>query len=191
MTEFRAERLWWHAEAVRHVPGDVAEIGVYSGASAYLLAKAFEGTGKRLHLFDTFAGFPAIGAHETGEFGELAWSLDELRVFLDGLPITFWSGRIEDYQETPGPLALVHVDCDLESCYRAALPKFWPAIAPGGVLVLDDYGFGRWPGASAAVHEYFDGTPWRIEGMRGDNWDAEVKRGGDWSFVQGIVRKCR
>lgn len=189
MTVHRAERLWWYARQVREVPGDIAEIGVYSGASAYLLARAFENTGKTIHGFDTFTGFPEIGPRETGYVGEMSCSLENVGQFLAGLGVILHAGRIEEQDPPPGALAFVHVDCDLESCYRSVLPRFWPKISRGGLLVMDDYGFGRWPGATTAAHEFFDGTDYRIEGLRGDNWSPEIARGADWGFVQGIVRK--
>jgi hypothetical protein len=40
--------------------GDVAEVGVYKGGTARLLAKIFEPTKKSIHLFDTFSGMPPI-----------------------------------------------------------------------------------------------------------------------------------
>ena len=193
MTNLRAERLWWYAEAVREIPGDIIEIGVYRGASLYLLAMAFQGTGKTIHGVDTFTGFPDLGPGETGYVGEMAVDREKVEALVDGLPVKLWQGRIgEGVEMLPlGSWALVHIDCDLESCYRAALPTIWPAIIPGGVLVMDDYGFGRWPGAARAAHEFFDGTEYRIEGMRGDDWSPEIARGTEWAFVQGVVRKCR
>lgn len=190
MTEFRAERLWWYALNARQALGDVAEVGVYGGASLYLLARAFEGTGKTIYGFDTFTGFPALGADEVGQVGEMAWGVEDVENFVDGLPVKLVVGQIEA-TALAGRWAMVHLDCDLESCYRTSLPCFWPNITQQGVLVMDDYGFGRWPGAARAAHEYFEGTEYRIEGMRGDDWNAEVARGSEWAFVQGVVRKCR
>lgn len=202
MSVYRAERLWWYAQAVRDLPGDVAEIGVYGGASLYLLARAFEGTGKVVNGFDTFEGFPALGPNESGYVGEMSWSMEDVLEFTDPFPVKLWKGPIEEtayaVEEDPWSggrrtdhWSLVHIDCDLESCYRTTLRAFWPHVAPGGVMVMDDYGFGRWPGATKVADDFFDGTEYRIEGMRGDDWNAEVRSGADWSFVQGVVRKRR
>jgi O-methyltransferase len=191
MSVYRAERLWWYAQAVRDIPGHVAEIGVYGGASLYLLARAFEGTGKVIYGFDTFAGFPSIGDNESGYVGEMAYPEDHVAEFVAHLPVKLLKGPIETRAVPDMTWVLVHVDCDLESCYRASLRKFWPNITRGGVMVMDDYGFGRWPGATKVADEFFDATEYRIEGMRGDDWNTEVRCGADWSFVQGVVRKIR
>ncbi len=44
--------------AIGHVRGDLAECGVYNGATAYFMARAAEMSGapRRLHLFDSFEG---------------------------------------------------------------------------------------------------------------------------------------
>ena len=39
------------------VPGDLAEIGVYQGNTARILAEAARSSGRHLYLFDTFEGF--------------------------------------------------------------------------------------------------------------------------------------
>lgn len=61
----------------RGIPGDFVECGVYAGASVALMARAIiddahhvGGIGamidnrRRVHLFDSFAGIPAIGPHD-------------------------------------------------------------------------------------------------------------------------------
>ncbi len=48
--------LYYHALQMRNKPGEVAEVGVYQGGSAKLLAKILPN--KEIHLFDTFTGMP-------------------------------------------------------------------------------------------------------------------------------------
>jgi len=54
---------------------------------------------------------------------------------------------------------MVHIDVDLYEPTRAAFEFFHPRMAPGGVMVCDDYGFASCPGARKAVDEYFEGKP--------------------------------
>jgi hypothetical protein len=42
--------------AAEQVPGDMAEIGVYQGNPARILAEAARASGRQLYLFDTFEG---------------------------------------------------------------------------------------------------------------------------------------
>ena len=50
------------------------------------------------------------------------------------------------------PTALVHVDCDFYEPVKLSLEKFYPALAPGGFVVLNDYGIYR--GAREATDEF-------------------------------------
>lgn len=56
----------------RGVPGDFVECGVYAGAQCAAMARAlldsnwfnWQVEGRRVHLFDSFAGFPSIGEYD-------------------------------------------------------------------------------------------------------------------------------
>ena len=68
--------------------GDLAECGVFRGASSYLLAKAIsaEAPAKRLHLFDSFAGLSQPEAARDGSHwraGDLACDLAEVAANLE------------------------------------------------------------------------------------------------------------
>lgn len=65
-TLLSSDRLFYiyqYAQHARAIEGDVAEVGVYKGGSAYLLASVLRDTDKTLHLFDTFAGMPHVDEH--------------------------------------------------------------------------------------------------------------------------------
>ena len=42
---------------------------------------------------------------------------------------------------------------------RDSIEFFWPRINPGGILLLDDYGFFICPGARKAADDFFKGRP--------------------------------
>lgn len=52
-----------------------------------------------------------------------------------------------------GPLALLRLDTDWYESTRHELIHLYPRLAPGGVLIIDDYG--HFEGARRAVDEYF------------------------------------
>ncbi|MEO7027710.1 MAG: TylF/MycF/NovP-related O-methyltransferase, partial [Caulobacteraceae bacterium] len=61
-TEVSVERCWTLARLLSqslNLPGDVMEAGVYRGGTARLL-KGLMGKGRRLWLFDSFAGMRAV-----------------------------------------------------------------------------------------------------------------------------------
>jgi hypothetical protein len=53
----------------------------------------------------------------------------------------------------PQGLALLRLDTDWYESTRHELMHLYPRLAPGGVLIVDDYG--HWEGARKAVDEYF------------------------------------
>lgn len=68
----RCFMVYQYAKQVSSLSGDVAEVGVYKGGTARLLATTFASTGKTVYLFDTFSGMPQVDPskdlHKTGDF---------------------------------------------------------------------------------------------------------------------------
>jgi O-methyltransferase len=142
-----------------------------------------------IYLYDTFEGMTAPTEHDVSpldppalETWEIAEQSDERawkelfapehfneetvrRTLLEtGYPaerLHFVSGRVEDTLPAsgPGPLALLRLDTDWYESTRHEMEHLYPLLAPGGVLIIDDYG--HWEGARRAVEEYFEahGSP--------------------------------
>lgn len=159
--------LWQAVNNVRHLQGDVAEVGTYRGGSARFLACALErlGLSPPLHVFDTFEGHPSVivpaldGEHTTGMFADT--SFDEVRNYLSPhANVVFHRGP---FQETcvdvaSRRFALAHIDVDIYESTVACLEFFWPRLLEGGVLVLDDYGFTTCRGLKTAVDAFVAAT---------------------------------
>jgi O-methyltransferase len=152
------------ARSVSSLPGEVAEVGVYKGGTARMLAKIFGATSKSVHLFDTFAGMPPVDPakdlHRESDFGDV--SLESVRAYLsDCSNVRLHQGF---FPATAGPIegetfCFVHADVDI---YRSVLDCchfFYPRLVAGGVLIFDDYGRNSCPGAKQAVDEFFADTP--------------------------------
>ncbi|MEM2946779.1 MAG: TylF/MycF/NovP-related O-methyltransferase [Candidatus Bathyarchaeia archaeon] len=149
------------------VDGDVAEVGVYLGGSAFLISEVFDGTGKVVYLFDTFEGIPfsnpKIDIHREGEF---ASSYDDVRSFLGG----FSNVRIVKgiFPKSAGEDVLnrkfcfVHLDVDVYESARDSLAFFQSRMVNGGVMVVDDYGSPNCPGVTKAVDEFLTGKNNRL-----------------------------
>ena len=156
------------ARFTRRVPGVMAECGCYEGASAYFLARERPRT--PLHLFDSFAGLSEAGEHDRRpdeahfewRSGVLSASEDTVRGVLREFPlVAIHKGWIpERFAEVAGErFSLVHIDVDLYQPTLDSLRFFYPRMSPGGVIVLDDYGFTSCPGATRAVEEFMTGKP--------------------------------
>jgi hypothetical protein len=65
-------------------------------------------------------------------------------------------GRVEDTlpDRRPDSVALLRLDTDWYESTAHAMRHLYPLLAPGGVLLLDDYG--DWPAVRDAVHECLD-----------------------------------
>lgn len=143
------------ARAQCGLDGDMAEVGVYQGSSAKIICAA--NGGKRLHLFDTFAGLPKPSATEQGRLREgfYAASLASVRLFLsDHQNVTFHPGVF------PATAALcaetrfsfVHLDVDLHASTLSCLEFFYPRMVPGGIILSHDFSYLE--GVRAAFTEF-------------------------------------
>jgi O-methyltransferase len=148
-SDTRADHLRQAALEVREVPGDVAEVGVYTGGITRMLALMLPA--KTVYGFDTFRGLPQLPRH-TLDFhreGEFEANVAEVTAYL---PAT--AKGLEKHK-----FALVHLDSDLYETTRAGLAFFWPRLSEGGVIVLDDYGWRDTLGVTLAVDEFLRTMP--------------------------------
>jgi predicted O-methyltransferase YrrM len=163
---------------VRDLPGDVCEFGVGSGATSALLANELRGTGKVLWLYDTFTGLPApteedeliddvdqlgsMGAYR----GHMSHTQAEVLGQMKGIGISPAAFRIVAglFDETiaderlPEQVCFAYIDFDFYAPIRAALEKLRPRLSPGGIIVVDDYGYFS-NGAQKALDQFLAAYP--------------------------------
>lgn len=141
------------------IPGDIAEVGVFRGASAKIICDV-KGL-RRLHLFDTFEGLPAPGPADAAfEKGQYSCSLEEVRRYLAGCEdVAFYKGY---FPATGAPVqnrrfSFVHLDVDLYESTAQALAFFYPRMTPGGVILSHDYVM--FEGVRRAFDQFFATRP--------------------------------
>jgi O-methyltransferase len=149
---------------VQHIAGEIAECGAYKGASALLMCRALSGSSSLVHLFDSFEGLaeplPVDGTY--WRKGSLSTGEQALRDTLVGSEnYRVYKGWIPERFHEVGDLTfrLVHIDVDLFGPTRDSLEFFYPRVATGGILLLDDHGFSTCPGATKAADEFFADKP--------------------------------
>ena len=152
------------ARSCRNLEGDIAEAGVYFGASARLLMRFFEGTNKTIHLFDTFDVMPAANPkYDVPEKWDAKndLSVERVRELLSdyekqGL-VKFYKGLFRDtlHAASDNKFCFVHIDCDLYEGARDACKFFYPRMVKGGVMMFHDYDVPAFPGIQKAVEEFF------------------------------------
>ena len=148
------------------VDGDFLEAGVYRGGTARLLRQVLKDTdrARRLHLLDTFGGMPTTESskdlHKAGDFADT--SVEAVSAFVGRENwIIYTKGLIpESFRSLEkARFAFAHVDVDIHESVRNCCEFLYPRMAPGGIIVFDDYGHPSCPGARLAVDEFFATRP--------------------------------
>ena len=145
------------------VSGEIAEIGVFKGGTAYLINKVLIDTNKTIYLFDTFSGSPKAD-HEKdpfyyeneGMFSDT--SLDSInKMFSNQKNVIITQG---EFPKTSNIIqekyfSFVHIDVDIYKSIMECCLFFYNRMNVGGILLFDDYGDLSCPGAKEAVDEFF------------------------------------
>ena len=142
------------------LPGAMAEVGVFEGASARLICEV---KGDRtLHLFDTFEGLPKSTDPDRQVHRERQYpsSLEAVQTYLkDYDHVVFHKGLFPesaaDVEDTS--FSFAHFDVDLYESTLACLEYFYPKMIPGGVILSHDYSL--LAGVGKAVDEFFEDKP--------------------------------
>ncbi len=162
------------------ISGDIVECGVWRGGSmmmAALTLLTLGDTGRRLVLFDTFAGHPRPDPDRDSKANYDEWarrrrteqssdwayaSIEEVRANIEstGYPmarVVLIKGVVEEtiVPNAPEVIALLRLDTDWYRPTVHELEQLYPRLTNRGVLIIDDYG--AMPGVKQAVDEYFEG----------------------------------
>jgi O-methyltransferase len=147
------------------VPGDVVELGCYVGTTSLFLQRLLAGTGKTLHVYDSFAGLPPKVSADASPVGEqfkegelLATKAQLVKHFKQaGLPLPVihkaWFEQLT-VADTPDVISFAFLDGDFYTSILASLKVIWPKLAPGAIVVIDDYQTEALPGVRQAVKEW-------------------------------------
>ncbi len=144
--------------ATKNVNGDIAEVGTARGGSTRLIAEY--SNGKTVHGFDTFEGDPEIGVDDSWSWeGRYACSLEEVREYLKGLPVTLHKGVFPDSAASFNGcrFSFVHLDVDLYSSTLDCLRFFYPRLNRGGIIIVHGYPIAN--GVNRALEEFFADKP--------------------------------
>jgi O-methyltransferase len=131
------------------VPGDVVELGCYEGTTAIVMQKTLDQhrSSKTLHVYDSFAGLPA----RSPEDGDTRFQPGDCQTTKQRLIQNFQRSGVKLpvvhegwFTDTlpdglPPRICFAHVDCDFYSSVRQSLEAVYPRLAPGGIVVVDDY----------------------------------------------------
>lgn len=164
------------------IPGSIVECGVWKGGSMLAVAKTFKALNDQsrdLYLFDTFEGMTAPTEHDRSFDDDRAarqlansdrqdsasvWCFADLESVKRTLALSgydparlhFVRGPVEETipAQAPDQIALLRLDTDWYESTRHEFEHLFPRLAPGGVLIIDDYG--HWKGSRQATDEYLE-----------------------------------
>lgn len=168
-------------ESTLHLPGDVIECGVYRGRSVTRIGRtlAEQAAEKKFYACDSFEGFPGemVGRVDVGLFRFLSRIRKKFRMCSDtpdrlerffktynilGETVKgFFHETLPRFQESQ--FCFIHLDCDIYQSYQQCLDLLYDRLAPGGVVVFDDYDSSKWPGATKAVDEFCATQPENVQ----------------------------
>lgn len=158
-----AERynLYTLAKATSHLPGALAEAGVYRGGSAKILCTV-KGNNP-LYLFDTFEGMPRVNKATDGHFSQGNFAdtgYESVAAYLYSFTnVHFYKGFFPDSAIGKEPekqsYRFVHLDLDIYESTFNALGFFYPRMVSGGIIVSHDYSNLNVPAVKKAFHDFF------------------------------------
>jgi hypothetical protein len=168
------------------IGGAIAECGVWRGGSMMLAAlalKHFGDLGREFYLYDTYEGMtrpedvdvdfdgtpmkPAwIEAQRAGKAIGYGGAVETVRSYIKttGYPMEKMHFVAGDVLETipktlPDAIAILRLDTDWYKSTLHELTHLYDLLSPGGVLIIDDYGWCR--GARQATDEFFAGRDFK------------------------------
>ena len=157
----RCFMLYQFLKQTGNLKGNVAEVGVFRGRSAKVIALTSEKFNKNVYLFDTFTGMPEVDTEKDNFYWRGAFSdtsLAEVEEFLaDCKKVTIYPGFFPDTAEPVRgkKFSFVHIDVDIYRSVLDCCQFFYPRLVSRGMMVFDDPGFRDCSGAKIAVGEFF------------------------------------
>lgn len=157
----KKEKLKIYIELANKLNGSFAEVGVYKGDTAELLAH-FKSHHKKLFLFDTFDGLPTTSKidseYKKGQFKDT--NLEAVKKRLEPYnDVEIYKGIFPKHNFNfvkDEIFSLVHLDVKLYKSYKDCLSFFYPRMVRGGILVINDYLSVKSIACKRAVDEYFE-----------------------------------
>lgn len=154
----RLRNLRWATETViaEGIPGAMVETGVWRGGACILMKgimRALDET-RPLYVCDSFEGLPALdtGPDKDLNLNEnplLSACIEDVRAHFERLDLLdddvhFVKGWFADTmagvkEKTVGGISILRLDGDYYKSTMDVLKPLYPAVSPGGFVIIDDY----------------------------------------------------
>jgi O-methyltransferase len=160
------------------VPGAIVELGCYIGTTSLFIRRVLdeqkESRLRPFHVYDSFAGLPPKGVHDSNAAG-VDFEAGKLFVSKKELLNQFRSAHLQPpvvrkgwfneltAQDMPEQIAFAFLDGDFYDSIISSLRLVWPRLAEDGRIVIDDYKRETLPGVEQAIHDFFQGKRINLE----------------------------
>jgi hypothetical protein len=157
MSNDEATQLYLIVKYTNNIVGDIAEVGVYKGASAKIICMAKKL--KKLYLFDTFKGLPKISKYDEKEkYFEAQYISDykEVKKYLSIYKnVYIYKGIFPQTAKAikNNTFSFVHLDVDIYKSTLDSLKFFYSKMNKGGIIMSHNYGNSR--GVRKAFNDFF------------------------------------
>lgn len=167
---WRLHVLAWAADHCLRLPGDFVECGVFKGFSTAVLAQYldFAKLPQRWFLYDTFSGVPERQLNSDDE-NPAAYLDPQLHAFVlerfAAYPnIRVIRGQVPEILETEAPdsVSYLHIDMNSADAELGALEQLFHRVVPGGLVVLDDYGWHQYREQKYVEDAFFGRVGYRV-----------------------------
>lgn len=162
-----APRLWSLILNCRQIieegiPGEYAELGIWKGNTAAILAYYAKLSKRKAYFFDTYSGFEKRDFLGVDSMMKPAFQDTSLALVMDTIGprnehCEYVKGYFPDSLQSHHKqitFSVVSIDCDLYEPIKAGLDFFYSRMSQGGILFLHDYSSGYWAGAKLAIDEF-------------------------------------
>ena len=195
-----ATRLWALILNIKQVlseniQGDFAELGVWRGNTASVLAHYAAKSDRHVYLFDTFEGFNSNDLQGVDKNKPMAFddtSVDMVKNVIGQASdrCLFVKGYFPDTvseEHKSKTYAIVSLDCDLYAPMKAGLEFFYPRMPQGGLLLIHDYSSGFWDGTKKATDEFCAVIGERVILMPDKSGSAFIRKSKSSSAQKSLI----
>lgn len=160
---WRVYTLCWAARSCLGLRGDFVDLGCYDGKTVEIIMRYvdFGALRRSYHLYDLFDDPPA----ESRKALHGPQLFEQVRTRVAPLGKTqVVAGRLpEAFERTaPARIAFAQIDLNDAEAEVACLAPVVERMVPGGLLVLDDYGFARYRESQRREKAFFDARGERV-----------------------------
>ena len=159
VSPFRLYSLFQFSKLAKNYPGAWAQVGIYKGGSAMMLARIKQPE-TPFFLFDTFQGLPKEDKDKdfylSGRFADT--SVEEVQTHFNQFSnVHIISGLFPDSaaeEHRRLVYSFVYLDVDLYHSNFNSLEFFYPRMIKGGCIMIDDYGWKNAPGIKTSTNDF-------------------------------------